>query len=425
MDVACLLVPEFMVALARRDAPELRRRPIVVGGAPEEHAQVKACSQEAARAGVVAGTTLRKALALCPDAVFLPLKEAQVAAEAKRIVDLLKAHSPAVEAIAPGHAHFDVRGLARMARMEDEQWLAELHAAAMAETGLPVRLAAAETVFTAHAAAASEVLSPQSSVLSEGTRHEARGTRGAPSVPSPQSSVLLIPPGESKQFLAGLPVEALPVEPLVHQRLRMFGLERLGQVAELPFSALQAQFGREGARAWELANGQDDARIIPGREEVLVTEETDLPAPAALSEPLVAGTRQLLQRALDRPEVRGQPVRRMDWQTVLESGEALNRRFVFREPTNDAARMLFVARAKIERLQLPAAAASISITLSGICSEYGHQANLWPLGPRRWRELEDAVEQLSARTGGPQVYRIVPIQPWSRIPERQLGLVAL
>jgi DNA polymerase-4/protein ImuB len=210
----------------------------------------------------------------------------------------------------------------------------------------------------------------------------------------------------------------------MHQRLRIFGLERLGQVAALPFSAMQAQFGPPGARAWELANGHDDARIVPKRDELRVSEEIELPAPTALAEPLVVGTRALLQRALSRPEVRGQSLRRLDWRLGLESGEQVARRFVFREPTSDPARMLFVVKNKIERLQLEAAAVSLGLTLSGLCSEYGHQANLWPIGPRRQKELLEAIEQLNAREGEAQVYRIVEVQPWSRIPERQLALVA-
>ena len=84
MDVACLIVPNFLVALARREHPELAKRPVVVGGAPEEHAAVTACSPEAAAAGVTVGTTLRRALALCSDAVFLPLQEGFARAEAQR-----------------------------------------------------------------------------------------------------------------------------------------------------------------------------------------------------------------------------------------------------------------------------------------------------------------------------------------------------
>lgn len=399
MDVACLVVPNFLVALARRDNPALRGKPVIVGGSPEEHTTVTGCSREALDAGVTVGTTLRRALALCQGAVFLPLQDGVAVAEASRLVDVLKQHSPAVEVIAPGHAHFDVRGLAQLAGMEEAAYLRDLHEAAARASGLPVHLAAAETVFAAHAGS-----------LSVAGDDEA--------------AAVLVGRGETRAFLARLPVEVLPLPPQVHLRLRLFGLERIGQIADLPFSAMQAEFGREGAHAWELAMGKDESVITPGREELRIQAELDLPAPAALTEPLIVGTRALLQRALSQPEVRGQSVRRLDWRLGLESGEQVTRRFVFREPTNDLARMLFVVKQKIERLQLAAAAISLGVTLSGLCSEYAHQVKLWQTGPRRQRELLEAIEQLNAREGDPQVYRIIEVQPWSRIPERQLALVA-
>lgn len=413
MDAACLQVPNFLIALARRDHPDLAKRPVVVGGAPEEHAQVTACSVEAAAAGVTIGTTLRRALALCPNAVFLPLQEAFAHTEASRLADLIEARSPLVELVAPGHIHFEVRGLARLAKMSDGQYLAELLESVGAETGLEAWLGAASSLFPAHAAARALPVMGAAPPAS-----------GSPAPKSPKTGWVLVPAGQERDFLAHVPVEVLPVDPVMHVRLRLFGLERVGQVADIPLSALQAQFGPDGRRAWDLANGRDHARIVARREEVRITEEMDLPAPAASIEPLLVGTGALLNRALAHPAIRGQTVRRLDWWLGLESGEQVARRVVFREPTSDARHMLFVLRSKLDRLALDAAAASVGITLSGICSEYAHQANLWQIGPRRQRELGQAIEQLSARTGGPQVYRIVEVQPWSRIPERQLALVA-
>ena len=409
MDVACLYVDEFAVALARRENPGLRARPVVIGGSPDDHAAVTGCSREAAEAGVAIGMPLRRALALCPNAVFLPLQESQIGEEWMRLSDLLQLYSPAVEVIAPGHAHFDVRGLAKMAGLDDETWLRDLQESVYATSGMPAQVAGADTVFAAHAAA-----------VTLDSRFTIRDSRFGDS----SGGWVVVPEGESRGYLAGLPVEVLPVPPQMHQQLRRFGLNWLGQVAGLPFSAMQAQFGLDGARAWDLANGKDDARIVPQREEVRITESIDLPAPTAQSEPLVVGTRALLQKALARKEVRGQSLRRLDWKLGLESGEQVSRRTVFREPTNDAARMLFVLKGKIERLQLTAAATTLEVTLSGLCSEYGHQANLWPIGPRRQRELQQAIEQLNTREGEAQVFRIVEVQPWSRIPERQLALVA-
>ncbi|MCA9864847.1 MAG: hypothetical protein KC432_17550, partial [Thermomicrobiales bacterium] len=307
----------------------------------------------------------------------------------------------------PGHVHFEIRGLPALARMETGAWLGDLSTAAEQASGLPVSLAAAETVFGAHAANYTRLM----------------GSDGGGPFPKRRGPIL-IEPGETLAFLSRLPVEVLPVPAAMHQRLRLFGLERLGQLAALPGSAVQAQLGREGSHAWALARGQDDERITPGIELVALREEADLPAPTALSEPLVAGTLALIQRALEREEARGRSIRRLDWRVGLENGEELTRRTVFREPTADAARMLFALRGKIERLRLPSAAIGIGVTLSGLCSEYGHQVNLWQVGPRRWKELTESIEQLHARTGSTQVFRIVEVQPWSRLPERQLGLVA-
>ncbi|MGE0600478.1 MAG: hypothetical protein AB7J35_15115 [Dehalococcoidia bacterium] len=424
MEVACLIVPNFLVALARREHPELANRPVIVGGAPEEHAAVTACSPEAAAAGIAVGTTLRRALGLCPNSVFLPVQEGFARAEAAALNELVRERSPLVEVVGPGHLHFEVRGLARLAGLDEQEYLAQIHEGIATRTRLPVQLGAGKSIFVAHVAA----------LKGEGrqiTNVELRSSPGQPPVPranrNSQFAIrnsCLVPPGEERDFLAGAPVEVLPVDPVMHMRLRLFGLEWLGQVAEIPVSAMQAQFGADGARARALARGEDNSRLVVQREELLITEEIDLPAPAATSEPLVVGTEALLQRALGHPEVRGQTVRRVDWWLALESGEHVSRRVVFREPTSDARRMLFVLRSKIERLDLDSAAVGLGVTLSGLCSEYAHQVNLWQLGPRRQRELDEAIEQLNTRAGEAQVYRVVEVQPWSRIPERQVALVA-
>ncbi|MCZ2109635.1 MAG: hypothetical protein LC118_08720 [Dehalococcoidia bacterium] len=395
MDTICALVPRFLIALARRDDPAIRRRPVIIGRSSETRGTVLACSDEAAQAGIVAGMPLSRALVLCPSAAMVALCQEEATAAERAFLALLADRCPAVEGIEPGHVHADVRGLARMNGLAPAAYLADLQESLAARTMLPVHLGGATAVFAAHAAAA---------YLADPVR--------------------LLRTSDVAAILGGLPVEALPAPETMVRRMRLFGLERLEQVGRLPPAALQAQFGPSGLLAWRLIHGEERGRIVPARDEVLVVERIELPAKAVASTPLVLATEILLQRSMRRREIDGRSVRRADWAVELENGERQQLRFVFREPTADQSRMLFIARNGIERLDLAAPATAVGLTLSGICSEYVRQERLWETGPRGAAALGEAIEQLTVREGSPQVYRVVEVEPWSRIPERQRALAA-
>ena len=395
MNVICARVPRFLVAVARQGSPALRRRPVVIGQSSETRGNVVECSEEATRTGIVPGTPITRVLVLCPSAAVVPLRQEQAELAERAFSAALADLCPAIEHVEPGHVHADVRGMAKLAGLAPEIYLAQLQEALEGRTGLPVRVGGASTVFVAHAAAG---------YLAEPARY--------------------VPGARAPELLAPLPVEALPVSAEMVRRLHLFGLERLEQLGVLPPAALQAQFGREGLLAWRLIRGEEPGRITPARDEIRVIERIELPAHAVTSLPLTLGTEILLQRALRRQEINGRALRQADWVAELENEERLPRRFVFREPTSDQARMLFVIRNAIERLVLPAPAIGVELALSGICSEYTRQERLWQSGPRGQAMLSEAIQQLSTRTGDPQVYRIVEVEPWSRIPERQRALAA-
>lgn len=394
MHVICAIVHQFPVALVRRDQPDLRSRPVLVARSSETRGRVAACSRDAAEAGVVPGMHVSRALALSPNAAVVPLREETAEREEHAFVALATERFPRVEAVDPGHIHADVRGMARLARLSPDAYLARVQSELARESGLPVLTGGASTVFAAHAAAS----------------YLARPTR-----------VLVSTAGGE---IERLPVDALPVSPAMLQRLDLFGITTLGQIGALSPSALQAQFGPEGLFAWKLVHGEEQGRINPGRDELRIVEHLALPAPAVQTGPLVLATDLLLQRALRRKDLGGRAVRRADWTVELENEERLSRRFVFREPNAERGRMLFLIRHTIERLELPAPALSVELILSGICSEYARQERLFADGPRGQAALSEAVEQLTTLTGHPQLYRVVEVEPWSRIPERQRALAA-
>src|SRR5262249_18210431 len=71
-----------------------------------------------------------------------------------------------------------------------------------------------------------------------------------------------VPAAEARSFFAPLPARLLPLAPEAIQRLARRGLRTIGDLARLPFSAVQAQLGAAGARAWRLANGRDDEPVV-------------------------------------------------------------------------------------------------------------------------------------------------------------------
>ena len=75
----------FFAAIEQRDRPELRGKPVVVGGGgPDDRGVVSAASYEARRFGVRSAMPLRTAGALCPDAIFVPVDGRKYARSAAR-----------------------------------------------------------------------------------------------------------------------------------------------------------------------------------------------------------------------------------------------------------------------------------------------------------------------------------------------------
>jgi DNA polymerase-4/protein ImuB len=302
-----------------------------------------------------------------------------------------------------------------------EERLAELIVGAMKDVaGLAVRVGMADGKFAAYVAAM---------VQPAAARDAVRSGR------SDAASVQIVAPGEGAAFLATLPIDDLPVSTEMRRRLRLFGLQSLGELGRLPQSAVTAQFGREGSQAWELAHGVDRTPIVPYQPETSISERLAFPSPVDTWDVLFAAAKALLGRALYRPEVHGRAARGVRLRAYLEDGRVWEREITFREPiggtlsSTSESRMLLALKHKIESSAaagggLPAAFVEVELTLLDLCGESALQASLFP--SKRGRQLERvaaAARQLKTRYGRPVLAKIVEVEPWSRIPERRFALI--
>src|SRR5919107_1516365 len=101
----------FFAAVEQRDRPELRNKPVIVGGGgPDDRGVVSTASYEARKFGVRSAMPLRTAAALCPNLVFVPVDGRKYSRVSKQVMEVLRRYTPVVEQVSIDEAFLDLTG---------------------------------------------------------------------------------------------------------------------------------------------------------------------------------------------------------------------------------------------------------------------------------------------------------------------------
>ncbi len=392
--VCCVWLPLLPLRVAVLQHPEWDGLPLVLGGAPGERKVVQCCSPEAERAGLQPGLPLREVLARCADAVVVqPDPEAEAMA-LKQVIEGLQLVSPDVE-VQSEHLYVNLRGLRALHHGE----LALLDRALRAAVPLMLqpRIGMAGNKFTARAAA--EAAAP-------------RGTQ-------------VVPAGDTVGFLAALPVALLPLSTATLQRMDVLGLRTIGELAALPFSAVQAEFGKAGARAWRLAHGQDDEPVLPYQVKPTVAAGITLDDPLSSIEGFHTALRMVLGRAFGDPSLHNRSVRRVRLSAQLSTGASWEQLLVFKGALmgRDAVFRALKDKLEVPNALPPAPFETLAAELTDLGAETGKQPSIFAKNVQQEQQLAEATRQLQTRYQTPPVYHAVEVEPWSRIPERRWALM--
>jgi DNA polymerase IV len=224
----------FFAAVEQRDRPELRGKPVIVGGGgPNDRGVVSAASYEARRFGVRSAMPLRTAAALCPAGVFVPVDGRRYAEASRQVMEILRRFSPRIEQVSIDEAFMDVTGTdglfgtgAELARKVKD--------AIAAEVGLTASVGVAANRLVAKIA--SDLRKPD--------------------------GLVVVPAGEEAAFLALLPIERLwGVGPSTRRALADYGVSTIGDLAALPDDLLRRRFGRHGPELAARARGVGETEV--------------------------------------------------------------------------------------------------------------------------------------------------------------------
>ncbi len=272
----------FYAAIEQRDHPELRGRPVLVGGA-SSRGVVAAASYEARAYGIHSAMPSVEARRRCPEAIFVRGDMARYRRESRRIFDIFRRYSPRVEGLSLDEAFLDLTGTERLLGPIEEA-AKRLRADVRAETQLAVSVGVAPVKLVAKIA--SDLAKPD--------------------------GLLVVEPDRVQEFLDPLPVGRIwGVGPVAQQRLASLGIESIGQLARASGSLLREVMGSWGPEAARLSRGDDLREVEPYREAKSYGEENTFAEDVSDIARLAAACRahaEAVARRLRRDRVRGRCV---------------------------------------------------------------------------------------------------------------------
>jgi DNA polymerase-4 len=235
----------FYASVEQRDHPELRGKPVIVGGV-KGRGVVCAASYEARKFGVHSAMPIATARRLCPQGIFVPVRMQYYAEIGRQIRPIFLSFTPLVEPLSLDEAFLDVRGCEGLFGPVPEI-ARQIKQRIRAETGLIASVGVAPNKYLAKLA--SDFGKPDGFVV--------------------------LPPDKVTEFLSPLPVSRIwGVGAKGEKRLHDLGIRTIGQIASLPEKALIDRFGETGRHIWQLAHGQDDRAVVADREAKSVSTET-------------------------------------------------------------------------------------------------------------------------------------------------------
>ena len=295
----------FYASVEQLDNPELRGKPLIVGGHPKSRGVVSAASYEVRPYGVRSAMPTAKALRLCPHAILIPPRHSRYAEVSAKVFEIFLRITPLVQPISLDEAFLDVTASQRL--HGDPVTIARnIRAAIQEETRLTGSVGVASCRFVAKIA--SDLDKPD----------------GLTVIPEEDMFIRLDPMPVSKIWGVG---------PVTNRRLEAMGIRTIGELRQWPLEALESSLGRHGTDLHHLANGRDESEVLSDEEEKSVSHEVTFAVDVLNMEELEAELLEQAEKVATRLRKRGLSGRTIFIKLRYGDFSTLTRRKTLSEPT--------------------------------------------------------------------------------------------
>ena len=285
----------FFAAVELRDRPELRGKPLVVGGRPDSRSVATTANYEARKFGIHSGMSCAQARRLCPQCLFIPPDFKKYLQTSELIHRIFHEFTDLVESVSLDEAYLDVTrnkknepSATRLAR--------EIKACIFVATGLTASAGVAANMFVAKIA--SEVCKPD--------------------------GLCVVRPERVLAFIRPLPVLKIPgIGRVTDARLQQLGIRTVADLEKQPLEFLVQQFGKFGRYLSDISRGIDESPVTPWRERQSYGAEETFPRDILEKEPLLEFLQECARRVFADLSLEGKQARTVtlkikyfDFQTV-------------------------------------------------------------------------------------------------------------
>ena len=341
MIVAHLDLDAFFAAVEELEQPELRSKPLVVGGDPHGRGVVATANYEARKFGIHSAMAAAEALRRCPAAVFVRPRHALYREYSREVWAAVREVVPTVERTGLDEGYLDIGEVAPdfgRARVVAEA----VQAAVRGATSLSCSLGVASSKVVAKIAS---------------DRRKPGG-------------LTVVPAGREQDFLAPFDVRRLPgVGPRTEERLRRAEVETIGAFAALPDAELKRLLpGKVGPLLRDRARGIDPRPLETTSETISFSTEETFDRDIADVEQLKAEVRRMAERVAEHLEKANQTARTVTAKVRYPDFSIRSRSTTLQVATDDGVRIAELACALLDRAlaDRPGALRLVGVGVSGL-----------------------------------------------------------